>query len=271
VDSSEQQPVQGQVLLQAQAGALSRIGLSESREDNLEILSSPLPGLIKTVLSTFKDKIPPGALPLLEDPEEFLKDPMKALNDPALKPLREQILTALEEPLSKVVEEIPGLKGALATASKELGKSPSEMVRALLACSSNKKCGDCTNGVNPCYWCAKSNSCHPVGSQQIHMSMSDSTCTDSTCQSQFPTSTCQSAYCADGSSVGNDNGPCGGRMSCGACLKGDCCWCGISGSCHTIGSQYYDSRCNDANCQSTVFTSSCDSGKCSDAVDYQPA
>lgn len=257
----------GQDHVMIQAGHAVRHKLSKMQAEG-----SPLTEMIGSVLQellndeSVMNLIPAEYQALLADPRELMRDPMALLNNPALAPVREKVLTAIKKPLEQAVDKIGPLKKAMETT----GKNTSEMVDLMLSCSSQKACGDCTNEMAPCYWCAASGSCHPVGSQQLHIAMSDaSDCTTSTCQSQWPSSSCKSAYCADGSSVGNDNGPCGGRMNCEACTKGKCFWCGISGSCHSIGSRFFDRRCTAGNCQAKKWYSSCKSKQCSDATRYQ--
>jgi len=215
----------------------------------------------------------PAIAPLVNHPsklKKYLHHPMDFLGDKEMKPVRNKLLPFIIEPLQAAMDKVPSVKSALKQVGVRNAKDIEQFLAKLLNCAGTEGCGDCTNGLNPCYWCPRTNSCHPVGSQQMGFAKSDGAkCTTSSCQSQWPTSSCQSAYCPDGSSVGNDNGPCGGRLNCDACLKGKCFWCGISGSCHQIGSRFYDKRCTNSNCQSKSWYSSCHSGKCSAATKYQ--
>lgn len=193
----------------------------------------------------------------------YADHPWDALKDPAV---HQKLLDLVTPYIMNILDP------ALTILQPWLGEwhmTPQSLVEQWLDCSEQKSCGDCTNKLAVCYWCSKSQTCHPVGSQQLQYEVSSEDCTDYNCLSQWPTSTCKSAYCPDGSSVGYDDGPCASRMNCDACLKDSCFWCGISGSCHQIGSQFSDARCTEQNCQSTAWYSSCDSSKCSDAVAYE--
>jgi len=176
------------------------------------------------------------------------------------------VKTALGGP---VVWEAVGVLAGAAVVAAGIGLAAYIIIH-LLECKHYTTCGQCTNGVKPCFWCPASGTCHPVGSQQLHLDMSNPKCTKANCLSQWPSSTCRSAYCPDGSSVGKDDGPCGARLNCEACTKGKCFWCGISGSCHQTGSRYFDRRCTKSNCQSKSWLSSCHTSSCKKATKYEP-
>lgn len=278
--------VRGSAMLQARlaSGSVRKTeelnvdeAFEEAVEQNLEKshlyanhTQSPVSGIISKAMQMALDnpavggKIPDSIKKVLTSPE-FLANPMGILSDPQLKDVKGELLKVVKDPLNDAVQKIP----PLAAAMKKLGKTPGDLIDELLECSTKTKCGDCTNGLSPCYWCSGDNTCHPIGSQQLKIAEADmNVCPTYKCQSQWPTSSCKSAYCPDGSSVGDDNGPCGGRLNCEACVKGKCFWCGISGSCHQIGSQFYDERCTEATCQATSWLSSCDSSDCSRATAY---
>jgi len=209
----------------------------------------------------------PSIMDILSKVQELSKyadNPADALKDPAL---RQKALDLLKPYVMKVLS--PALK-VLQPYLDKWHLTPDGMVEQWLSCTTQTSCGSCTNKMALCYWCSTSQSCHPYGSQQLHFGESSPECTESNCMSQLPASSCKTAYCPDGSSVGMDDGPCGARMNCESCMKASCFWCGISGSCHQVGSQFSDPRCTNSNCQSTYWLSSCDSGKCSDAVAYEP-
>lgn len=197
----------------------------------------------------------------------FASNPSEALHS-------EDTKKKIIEVLVPLIKQQVGGEAVFKTIQQLTGKDPAEfsgqLVVDALECRSKKTCGNCTNDLKNCYWCPSTKSCHPVGSQQLHLDMSSAKCKKDNCLSQWPSSSCTSGYCPDGSSVGREDGPCSVRMTCEACSKAQCFWCGISGSCHTLGSRFYDKRCTDANCQSSSMWSSCDSKDCSKATKYEP-